>query len=317
MTERITPRQRAAWQVAVRLALPAAITCSLAAACAITGTGSTPDAGADSGSTADGGTASDAGDTGAADGAAPGDGSGGETATEGGGSGHDGGCALPDGGTGTTCSIGCVDLQADPAHCGGCAATCEAGALCSSAQCQDIAGALNGLRWELPCTNGGGICATVPAVTLTTALNGASGQVYDVTLRFRGVVEEEAYDTADAGDAATPQSGGINAQLFQAGGSPVNTSANVYELAVDNPPQTFFLNSSVSGVPYVVPLDYTVTIPMQGAAHLQLVADPVDGLEYSNIGQDGGAVIPPGVPPAPNAFDGQFVQMDVLSVAAR
>jgi hypothetical protein len=313
------------WQLGVGSALLAGMTCSLAVACAITGTTGGTDGGADTGSTADGGAANDTGNDGTADGPSANDA--GDAGTADGGTSNDGkggdsvgeaGCALPDGGTGGTCAVGCVDLQNDPANCGGCAAACEAGALCSAAQCRDVAGALNGLRWELPCTGAGRICGTVPKVTLMTMLSGASGQVYDVTLRFRGVVEEETYNSADAGDAATPQLGGaINPQLFQAGGSPVNTSANVYELDVDNPPQTFFLNSGSSSWPNVVPLDYTVTIPMQGGAKLQLVADPVDGLEYSNFGQDGGAVIPPGVPPAPNSFNGQFVQMDVVSVAAQ
>jgi hypothetical protein len=53
------------------------------------------------------------------------------------------------------------------------------------------------------------------------------------------------------------------------------------------------------------------------AAHnVGLTADPTDGLEYSNEGPDGGPVVPPGVPPAPMAFDGQLVQMDVVAVAA-
>jgi hypothetical protein len=158
---------------------------------------------------------------------------------------------------------------------------------------------------------------TVPKVTKTVSLKGVTGQLYEVKLHFRGVVEEETYVAGDAGDGGPAVAdGGSNPQLFQVGGSPVNTSANVYELDVDQPPQTFFLNSGMSSVSYVVPIDYVTTIPMQGGAKLTLIADPVDGLEYSNHGQDGGAVTPPGVPPAPSPFDGQFVQMDVVAVTA-
>jgi hypothetical protein len=229
-------------------------------------------------------------------------------------------CALADGGTGTLCGTSCFDLQNDPQHCGACTnAPCVVADVCVAALCQDVAGSLSGLRWELPCTTPSPtICPTVSKVVLTASLGGPSGSAFDVTLRFRGVVEARNYTgrVTDAGIA--PEEGGTNASLFQVGGSSAGGGdANIYELDIDDPPQTFFLNSPPIDFGGVEAVDYTVTIPMMAAAHVRLTADPTDGYEYSNEGPDAGPVVPPGVPPAPMAFDGQFVQMDVVAVTPR
>jgi hypothetical protein len=146
---------------------------------------------------------------------------------------------------------------------------------------------------------------------------GPTGHLFDVTLRFRGVVEARSYGPplADAGIA--PAAGGTSSQLFQVGGGSGVGSANIYELTIDDPPQTFYLNSATPQYSGVRGLDYTVTIPMMAAANLQLIADPVDGIEYENAQPDGGPVVPAGVPPAPAAFNGQFVQVDVIAVTPR
>ena len=41
---------------------------------------------------------------------------------------------------------------------------------------------------------------------------------------------------------------------------------------------------------------------------------PLDALQIQNVDADGAPIVPSGVPPAPDAYDGQFIQMDVVAV---
>lgn len=205
-----------------------------------------------------------------------------------------------------------------------CKTGCEAGSVSSNGQCVNVAGSLSGLRWQLPCTMPGSpFCPTVidggDVQVVSTTLGGASGQTYSVTLHFRGVVEMKEY--VGDGDAGAPQTAGAeglaNAQFFVSGGADNGDTANVYELQVSDPPSVYFLNSAVPISSRVWWLDYTATIPMKGGATITMTANAKDGSEIANInGIDGGPVFVPGVPPYPQAYDGQFIQMDVVSVVA-
>jgi hypothetical protein len=234
-------------------------------------------------------------------------------------------CTLDTGAAGTLCGdAGCVDTANDPANCGGCGLACEAGASCSSGKCQNVAGSLSGLRWELPCTTppAGESCSTDvdggPEEVVTAMLSGATGTTYRVTLHFRGVVETRIYFGFDAGGAVGAEiEGGSNPGFFISGGTTpsLNDPYNVYELDISDPPQTYYLNSGPLESPFIVELvDYLATLPMKSGATVTLIANSIDGRERSNGGDDGGPVYVPGVPPYPQAFDGQFVQMDVTAV---
>jgi hypothetical protein len=61
-------------------------------------------------------------------------------------------------------------------------------------------------------------------------------------------------------------------------------------------------------------VDYLARLPMNAGAQVTLTANSIDGREIMNKGIDAGPVFVPGVPPYPAAYDGQFVQMDVISV---
>ena len=200
---------------------------------------------------------------------------------------------------------------------------CEAGSIPSMGHCMNVAGSLVALRWELPCTGPGGptFCPTqvdggdVQVVSAT--LGGTTGQTYAVTLHVRGVAEKKAYVEDEAG--AAPQTAGAeglaNAQQFVSGGVPDNSSSNIYELQVSDPPGVYFLNSGVSSIQYTWWVDYSVTIPIKGGATVTMTANAVDNIESANNnGVDGGPVLVPGVPPYPQAYDGQFMQLDVDSV---
>jgi len=169
----------------------------------------------------------------------------------------------------------------------------------------NVAASLNGLRWELPCTQSTGdptVCVTIPSVSTSATMGGVSGAVYGVTLRFRGIVEISTYV------------GGSSSGYWQIGGSPpAGSTINVYGLDVSSPGQTYFVNQGISHR-VVVALDYTETVPIAAGATVTLNADSRDSLELRNLDASGQPIVVPGVAPAPMAFDGQFVQMDVVSV---
>ncbi|MBC8131612.1 MAG: hypothetical protein H7X95_01420 [Deltaproteobacteria bacterium] len=164
-------------------------------------------------------------------------------------------------------------------------------------------GVLSGLRWELPCSNNfNGYCDTPLVREKSATLIGAPGVTYEIALRFRGVVEEKTYE------------GGTKDGHWNVGGAPADDLYNVYKMDVSNPPQTFFLNSGASNSGFCVGLDYTRTVRMAADSTVTLIADPIDGAQVENGGTDGLPVVVPGIPPAPSRYDGQFIQMDVVSV---
>lgn len=227
-------------------------------------------------------------------------------------------CSL-DGGplNGLTCDGKCVDVAADPNHCGSCETKCNPGFICSSG-CVDVAGSLSGLRWELPCLSSlnAQVCVTKTTQTQVATLSGVTGVFYDVTLHFRGIVEQKTYTGGGAPDGGLAD-GGTNAGFYLVGATPAVDDWNVYKLEVSEPAYTAFLNNGTSGHYYVDALDYTVTVRMKAGASVTLTANPSDNGPYEIKNMDivdGGAIVVPGIAPAPAAFDGQFVQMDVTSV---
>ena len=180
--------------------------------------------------------------------------------------------------------------------------------------CVSIAASLDGLRWELPCvtplsTAPEYVCiSTVDAVT-TTTLTGAPGTRYQVRLRLRGVVETKEYS------GGTPlRPGGPVVR----GGNPIDDAWNVYRLDISSPSQRYHLNQGPTGLYVCRAIDEELVVEADGRARFTLLASTVDGnrSEIRNRGEDGGALVVPGVPPAPAPYDGQFIQIDVVSVTA-
>jgi len=169
------------------------------------------------------------------------------------------------------------------------------------------AGALDGLRWEIPCGAdlGGMVCAADNAVDQVATITGTASDHFTVALRFRGVVETKAY------------TGGTVDGYFNTGGTDNGDSFNVYSLKVSSPAQTYFVNMGVSNIYHCFPLDYMESIPMDGGATVTLGAMPIDGHEIENLDPAGMPIVIPDIAPAPAAYAGQFVQMDVVSVASR
>jgi hypothetical protein len=237
-------------------------------------------------------------------------------------------CTLDSGSTGTLCSGTCVNTQTDPMNCGGCgigiggapvSVSCDAGSICAKGNCQNVVGSLEGLRWSLPCTDvpsGNNCSATNPAPQMTT-VQGTAGVTYNVSLRFRGVVEEKTYSGVP--DSGAGLAVGTNASFFVVGGTPGGDGYNIYTLTIQGPdantlPLNAYLNSGASGLSPCWPIDYTVKLPMEAGSTISLTASTVDGQERANEDSNGNPILIPGIPPYPSAYDGQFVQMDVVSV---
>jgi len=186
------------------------------------------------------------------------------------------------------------------------APTCTATQVLDGNVCLDVATALQGLRIEMPCKPANKkpeqCNAAVARPSKAVQLGGKAGQAYDVTLRFRGVVEPAAY------------AGGQLNNFFNAGGKPSDKKANVYKLEVTAPAGEYFLNAG-NIAKRVWPIDYTQTIRIDSGATVTLIGDSQDSRLVPNRDMKNQPQIVPDVPPAPQAFDGQFVQIDVVGVA--
>jgi hypothetical protein len=234
-------------------------------------------------------------------------------------------CTLDSGAPGTLCGGVCTDLTSDPLNCGACSASCEAGAVCSASQCENIAGSLEGLEWYVPCSSGSGTsCSASNPPNVMASLSGATGVTYAVTLNFQGVVEERTYienppeDAGpDAGDAgAAPVATGTNASFFitNVETPSLGDSYNIYSLTISDPPLVAYLNDGTSSITNCWLIDYTVTLPMTAGAQITLAANTVDGSEITNHDVNGNPIIVPGYFDG-GAFNGQFIAMNVVSVA--
>jgi hypothetical protein len=186
---------------------------------------------------------------------------------------------------------------------------------------------LHGQRWEVKCQGGPlpsdtRLCSSMASDLKACPANhrpsdkhvtfgGRPGTHYSVTLRLRGVVETKAYSGGTAVGAH-----------FQIGGDSPPDVVNAFALAVSSPAQTYYVNADHSGGGQVVAtLDDTVTIPIDAGATLELYATDTDCIQLRNCVDPTAAVctpyVVPAVAPAPRAFDGQFAEVDVVSVVER
>lgn len=163
---------------------------------------------------------------------------------------------------------------------------------------------LNGLRWQIPAVSSasGNTDNVVDPPVVTATMGGTMGMNYSVTLRFRGVVEQKTYE------------GGTTTGYWNVGGTPDGGAFNIYELSISDPQETYYLNAGTSNIYNCYAIDYQETIIINGGATVSLIAQTVDGHQIKNIDPNGTPIVVPGIPPAPAAYDGQFIQMDVVSV---
>lgn len=190
--------------------------------------------------------------------------------------------------------------------------------------CTNPAQALSGKRIELPCVAGADVvtelCQTVEDRAThcpvggklskqTIQVGGAAEALYSITLRIRGVLEPRTYvGGKDAGN-----------HFYVGGTGQQPSNYNTYSIVVSSPAQTFYLNADSKAEGYrVFTLDHEKAIVVAGGASITLqVLDP-DCAMVKNCQSAEANVCTPyvvtGVPPAPSAYNGQFVQLDVVSV---
>ena len=180
-----------------------------------------------------------------------------------------------------------------------------------------IASAFDKLRFECPCidANHFGLdkaenCDNAPTVdrqTFSKKLAGDTNVVYNVKLHVRGNTEPNTY---------------VKGKLdpnnrFYVGGETSTQGYTAYMLTVADPQQVYFFNYNPSTSHIHFLIDYEVTIPMRGGTTLTFEVNGgksvPDGHGVSNRDQ----LVVPGISPAPNPYNGQLVQFDVVSVDPR
>jgi hypothetical protein len=187
---------------------------------------------------------------------------------------------------------------------------------CAGTQVRDDpAASLAGLRLEVPCAdhfNNGTECHWDRALLQTDdprwkmkheivrTFGGKPGVLYQVTLRVRGVVEPKNF-----------MGGDVQFEHFQTGGEPVKNDYNFYSLVVSNPAASYVVNRNAEKVGhYTFAIDYQVTVPIRGGATVTMGAYDSNDVAIANHEQH----VVAGVPPAPQAFDGQFFDVRVEKV---
>jgi hypothetical protein len=177
------------------------------------------------------------------------------------------------------------------------------------------AAAIDGYRYEFPCKDpmpenpkpgavgvsgrATGDPATNDKFTDVRVFGGKPGKRYKVTIRVRGVVEPMMYkDGERVGD------------FFQIGGAPNNATYNIYQLSVSLPVSHYFFNRQDKVGHRIFALDYTATIEIAGGATLTFHGNGQNGHMITNFAK----LVVPGIPPAPQPFNGQFIELNVIDV---
>lgn len=185
----------------------------------------------------------------------------------------------------------------------------------SAADLSSPAAAIKGFRFEFPCKDPmpenpkegadgpsglvTGDPKTTDNFTVKRTFGGEPGRRYKVTLRFRGVVEPMMY-----------KGGEQVGEYFYIGGEKDNATYNIYQISVASPKAHFFLNRQDKVGHKIFTLDYTQTIEIDGGAEITFHGDGQNGRMITNFKK----LVVPDIAPAPQPFNGQFIQVDVLEV---
>jgi hypothetical protein len=181
-----------------------------------------------------------------------------------------------------------------------------------------LGASIDGYRFEFPCVmpmpdqpKEGATCKSAVVTgdpkktdnfTVKKTFEGEKGKRYLVTLRIRGVVEPMMY-----------KDGKMDGEHFYIGGEPNNATYNIYKISVSSPESHYFLNRQDKVGHKIFAIDYTKTIEIDGGATVTFMGDGQNGEMISNFKK----LVVPDVEPAPKPFNGQFVQVNVVSVEAK
>lgn len=178
-----------------------------------------------------------------------------------------------------------------------------------------LGGSIDGYRFEFPCKEAmpenpkaGADCNSglvtgdpkkTDQFTAEKTFGGEKGKKYNVTLRFRGVVEPMMY-----------KNGKQDGEYFYIGGEPNNGTYNIYKISISSPESHYFLNRQNAVGHKIFTIDYTKTIQIEGGAKITFHGNGQNGRLISNFSK----LTVPGIPPAPAPYNGQFVQVNVIDV---
>lgn len=170
--------------------------------------------------------------------------------------------------------------------------------------CDDIRRTLEMIRWESPCRGGDGPerCRTDGPITAAFNLRGLPGSQYEVVLRFRGVVERRTY-------VGGYHEGGA----WQIGGGPTANARNIFQLELTSPAQSIYLNRTDDQEEFCEIIDERLAIRFNVGTSI-LANIQGRGAQLRNRGADGRPLVVAGVPPAPQPYNGQFIQLSVESI---
>ena len=175
--------------------------------------------------------------------------------------------------------------------------------VCQAHACVDIAGTLSTISWQLPCGAAAGArsCATTATATSSAIVGGTDGYTYDITVHLQGVIEQKTY------------TGGCQDSYWLSGGDDNGDSFNVYELSISSPAQHYFLNTGTSNIANCYVIDYLKTFRADAGATVTLYAASKDDQEIQNLDAGGNPLTISGTN-VTQPFNGQFIEMDVVSV---
>lgn len=134
---------------------------------------------------------------------------------------------------------------------------------------------------------------------------GEPGTLYVVTLRVRGVVERKTYEGGEPDGLWHPNGEPGDVDLWNEATLTISETAAAAA-------QVIRLNSGSSGDSTLVVVDMTHDVVIEAGAVVGLTLDSIDGGQIRNHDN----LVVDDIPPAPDAFDGQFLQIDVLAISA-
>lgn len=196
---------------------------------------------------------------------------------------------------------GSSDSGSDGSSCG----PCDAPKVCSTQTDDECVGFARAVfRVALPCMSQPssiGTCAMPPFAVDDDQMMAPAGR-YEVKLRVRGVVERVRFEggTGEGPLVEAPRS--------------TNPTWNAFVLQTSEPPSQYLLNGAVDQPIPTEIIDYEMRIEVDGGSTLTLRGDSDDEEGRINESSRGEPLVVEGIPPAPLAFDGQFVHVEILDV---
>ncbi len=179
-----------------------------------------------------------------------------------------------------------------------------------------LATQIHQFRLECPCIDADHFgldkldnCDATPAVdrqTFAKKMGGDPNVTYDVTLRVRGNTEPNTY-----------VNGKLEQERFYTGGETSTPGYTAYMLSVAEPKEVYFFNYHPTTGHIHFLIDYEVVIPMKGGTTVTFEVNGGKSVPDGHGVSNREALVVPDVAPAPDPFNGQLVQFDVVSVKAR